>query len=77
VPGLCGVSRMPYRRFLAWNALGGAMWATGFVILGYLAGSQYKKIEKYANYIGIGLLLAIAAFIAYRVLRSRQRPSTT
>jgi membrane-associated protein len=77
VPGLCGVSKMPYRRFLAWNALGGATWATGFVILGYLAGSQYKQIEKYANYIGIGLLLAIAAFIAYRVLRNRHRPSTT
>ena len=45
--------------------------------LGYLAGSQYKKIEKYANYIGIGLLLAIAAFIGYRVLRSRHRASTT
>jgi undecaprenyl-diphosphatase len=76
VPGLCGVSKMPYRQFLAWNALGGTTWATSFVILGYLAGSQYKKIERYANYIGIALLVAIAAFILYRYLRSKNRPST-
>jgi membrane-associated protein len=77
VPGLCGVSKMPYRRFLAWNALGGTTWATAFVVLGYLAGSQYEKIEKYANYIGIGLLVAIAAFIGYRVWKGRRpHPST-
>jgi membrane-associated protein len=77
VPGLCGVSQMPYRKFLAWNALGGATWASAFVVLGYLAGSQYKKIEKYANYIGIVLLVAIAAFIIYKVMRNRHRPQAT
>jgi membrane-associated protein len=70
IPGLAGMGRLPYRKFLAWNALGGALWASGFVILGYLAGSQYKRIEQYANYVGIALLLVIIAFFVVRGRRN-------
>jgi membrane protein DedA with SNARE-associated domain len=34
VPALAGMSRMPYRTFLPWNAAGGLIWAPGFVLLG-------------------------------------------
>src|SRR4051794_21729534 len=71
VPGLAGMSRLPYGRFLAWNVAGGLAWASGFVLLGYLAGSQYKRIEQYANYIGLALLLAIAITVYLRHRRSR------
>lgn len=71
VPGMAGMSHIRYGRFLAWNVLGGAVWATAFVILGYLAGSQYKQIEHYANYIGLGLLIAIAAFLFVRHRRAK------
>ena len=36
VPGLAGMSRMAYPRFLAWNALGGLLWGGGCVILGFV-----------------------------------------
>lgn len=75
VPGLAGMSRIPYGRFFAWNAAGGLVWASAFVILGYLAGSQYKTIEHYANYIGLALLLGIGAFIYLRH-RRRQKSDT-
>ena len=74
IPGLAGMGRLPYRTFLAWNALGGTLWATGFVTLGYLAGSQYKRIERYANYIGLALLAAIAVFLAIRRWRGKRHP---
>jgi membrane-associated protein len=73
VPGLAGMSRLPYGRFLAWNALGGATWATAFVVLGYLAGSQYQRIERGANYFGLGLLAAIVAFLVVRRRLRRKR----
>ncbi len=38
VPGFSGMSRIPYSTFLAWNAAGGALWASAFVLLGYAAG---------------------------------------
>jgi len=81
VPGMARMAPMPYaRRFLPWNVLGGALWAAGFVVLGYLAGSQYKTIEHYANYLGLALLVAIAAFFFLRHRREQrqdQQPVST
>jgi undecaprenyl-diphosphatase len=71
VPGMAGMSRIDYRRFLAWNALGGLLWASAFVILGYLAGSQYTRIEHYANYIGLALLVGIGSLLYLRHRRDQ------
>jgi undecaprenyl-diphosphatase len=76
VPGMAGMARIHYGRFLAWNALGGAVWAAAFVILGYLAGSQYKTIEHYANYIGLGLLASIGVFLFVRNRRQQAGANT-
>ncbi|MCU1692722.1 MAG: associated protein [Frankiales bacterium] len=72
VPGLAGLSGMPYRRFLVWNALGGLVWGGGFTLLGYLAGDSYERLEK-----GIGrgsavltALLVLAALTLWH--RSRR-----
>jgi len=72
VPGMAGMSRLHYGRFLAWNVLGGVLWATAFVVLGYLAGSQYQRLEHYANLIGLALLVAIAAFLVVRHRRAKR-----
>jgi undecaprenyl-diphosphatase len=66
VPGMAGMAGMRYRTFLPWNFLGGASWATAFVVLGYLAGSQYERIERYATYVGLALLAAVIAFLVIR-----------
>jgi undecaprenyl-diphosphatase len=70
VPGMAGLSGLRYRVFLAWNALGGLCWGVGFVLVGYGAGSQYQRIERYANYIGIALLVVIAAYFYLRHRRN-------
>lgn len=54
VPGLAGLSGMPYRRFLVFNAAGGVLWGVGFSLLGYLAGDSYARLEK-----GIGRTSAV------------------
>lgn len=73
VPGMAGMAHMPYRRFLPWNVLGGASWASAFVVLGYLAGSQYHRVEQYANYIGLGLLAAVVGFFVIRHRRAARQ----
>jgi len=72
VPGMAGMSNLHYGRFLAWNAIGGLLWASAFVILGYLAGSQYQRLEHYANLIGLALLVAIAVFVFIRYRRNKR-----
>lgn len=66
VPGMAGMARMPYRQFLPWNVVGGATWATAFVALGYLAGNQYHRLERYANYAGLALLVVVAGVLVLR-----------
>lgn len=72
IPGMAGMARMPYStRFLPWNVLGGSLWAGAFVILGFLAGSQYQRVERYANYIGLALLVGIGVFLFVRHRRAQ------
>lgn len=45
-PGLAGMSALPYRRFLVFNAIGAVIWGGGVVLLGYAAGDSYAKVER-------------------------------
>jgi len=73
VPGLCGTSRMPYRTFLLWNAIGGITWATGYTLLGFLAGSAWQKVEHYTSVVSYGLLGAIVVVIVGVVVFKHRR----
>jgi membrane-associated protein len=71
MPGLAGTSKMPYRRFLAFNALGGLIWAAGFTVLGFLAGASYEKVQKVAGtaseiFLGLVVLLVIVLVVRRR-----------
>ena len=73
MPGLAGMSKMHYQRFLIANALGGLVWGIGFTLLGYYAGNALTKIEKQASWIGIiVLILVVAAFITAHLLKKRR-----
>ncbi len=71
VPGMSGMSGIPYGSFLAWNAAGGLIWATAFVLLGYAAGSQYERVAHNGTLAGLILLAIIAVVVAVKVVRSR------
>ncbi len=76
MPGLAGMSKMHYRRFLIANALGGLIWGVSFTLLGYFAGSALTRIEKYASWLGLTLLiLMIGAFVTFHFLRKRREAS--
>ncbi len=49
VPAIAGLSRMPYRTFLLWNAAGAAVWAPGFIVLVYGAGSSYDRVATWVG----------------------------
>ena len=70
-PGLCGMSGMPYRRFLLFNALGGIGWGTAMCVLGYVAGKSYQRVESSLGAFGAVLLLLFA--VAGVVLWHRSR----
>jgi membrane-associated protein len=77
MPALAGVAQMPYRRFLVANAAGGIVWGVATVLLGYLAGNSYERVEK-AFGRGAALALAVvlvALAVAWAVRRRRAERS--
>jgi membrane protein DedA with SNARE-associated domain/membrane-associated phospholipid phosphatase len=78
VPGLAGMSKVHYPSFLAYNVAGGVLWGGGFVILGYVAGASYARVEQVASRVGLGLLaLAVLSIVLSRVLRRLGQRSTS
>ncbi|HUX04348.1 MAG TPA: DedA family protein [Acidimicrobiales bacterium] len=73
MPGLAGMSKMHYRRFLIANALGGIVWGVGYALLGYFAGSALSTIESYASWLGIILLILVFALLTALHFRRRRR----
>ncbi|NUP58035.1 MAG: DedA family protein [Pseudarthrobacter sp.] len=77
MPALAGTSRMPYGRFLAFNAAGGVAWGTGFVLLGFLAGNSYEAVAQAAGrdiaVVIAGLVVAGLVAWHFRTRRRRQR----
>ena len=65
MPALAGASGMPYRTFLIWNATGGIIWGTLFVVLGHVAGRSYKAVE---STVGRGLAIGVAAIVVVAVV---------
>jgi membrane protein DedA with SNARE-associated domain len=64
---LAGINRMPWRRFLFWNALGGIAWATSVGLLAYWLGPTAEKVFRTVGLAGVALVaVALVAFMLWR-----------
>ncbi len=71
---LAGATRMPWRSFVLWNALGGICWATAIGLLAYFLGhSAGNAIKAFGIYgLAAALLAAVGFLLAHR--RHRRQP---
>ena len=74
---IAGIAKMHWLRFLAFNALGAALWVGTWVSIGYFAGQHittiYDYITRYSFYALIALAVALAVWIGLRVRAARKR----
>src|ERR1700722_6204445 len=65
---LAGATRMNWRSFVLWNALGGVCWATGIGLLAYFLGNAAgNAIEAFGIYGLVAVVLAaVVFFVAHR-----------
>jgi membrane protein DedA with SNARE-associated domain len=75
MPGLAGMSRMPYGRFLVFNAAGGLVWGVGVTLLGYFAGASYDGLAHLLGQISalLAVLVVSGALIAWWRYRRRSK----
>ncbi len=74
---IAGIMRMPWWRFVVFNALGAALWVGVWASLGYLAGDHitaiYRTVTSYLLYVLIAVGAIIAALFIRQVIRHRRR----
>jgi membrane protein DedA with SNARE-associated domain len=74
---IAGISAMRWPSFVAFNALGAALWVAVWTTVGYVSGSHietiYNDAKRYEVYLAITVGILIVAYIARRVWRRRQR----
>ncbi|MGW2099521.1 DedA family protein [Streptomyces olivaceoviridis] len=75
---IAGTTGMHWRRFLAFNALGAALWVGLWTTLAYLAGSHitaiYDEIRRYQLYVLVAVAVLLAAFVVRHLARRRREP---
>jgi len=74
IPGMAGMSRLPYlRTFLPWNVAGGVVWGGGCVLLGYAFSASLATISSYLTWGPIVIIVVLlAGWLAFRLLRRRR-----
>jgi undecaprenyl-diphosphatase len=72
---LAGANRMPWRRFLLWNALGGIAWATTVGALAYVLGRSASGSLGAIGFVGLGV--AAVVFLLVRLRRRLRGQSRT
>lgn len=55
-PVVAGAGKMNYKRFVAFNLVGGVLWAIGVTLAGYYLGSLIPNVDKYLLPI-VGLII--------------------
>jgi membrane-associated protein len=74
VPFVAGVAEMPYRRFVTFNVVGGVLWVTGLIALGYFIGATPlgEKLHRVILVVIAVSLLPLAGS-AYKIWRQNRR----
>jgi len=75
---LAGVLRMPWKRFLAFNFMGAAVWVSVISCAGYFFGRHWERLEREMKRFDLGValvVLLVAAFIWWRNRRANNRAS--
>jgi membrane protein DedA with SNARE-associated domain len=65
---VAGTSRMPWGRFSLYNALGGTLWATAAVSLGYFLWASISLVEHWAGRVSLSLIAVLAVALLLRWL---------
>jgi membrane protein DedA with SNARE-associated domain len=67
---LAGVGQMEWKRFLAWNAAGGVVWATIFGLLGFYGQKAFERLSTPIN-VSLGVIGLVGIVVFTLLLRRR------
>ena len=82
IPGLrqangivAGISELRWSTFVAFNALGAALWTTAWTVTGYFGGNHvntiYNAATRYSVVVAIAVAALLGAYVGQRLIRER------
>ncbi|HND51527.1 MAG TPA: DedA family protein [Pirellulaceae bacterium] len=69
-PFVAGVGSMSYRRFLAYNVIGGLIWVVGFTLAGYWFG-QWPAVKRNFGLVIIGIIVISVLPAVFEFFRAK------
>jgi membrane-associated protein len=78
VPVVAGVAQMRYRRFAAYNAVGGALWVLSMTLLGFGLGNSIPNLDRHIEkvIIIVVFLSLLPGLVEYLKSRRARTPAT-
>jgi len=75
IPSMAGMSGMHYRTFVLWNAIGGILWGSGCILLGWAFASALHRVEQYLTWAPIAILgiMVVIGVVVHRRRRQVKR----
>ncbi len=58
-PIVAGIGKMDYSTFLAYNVIGGVLWAIGLTLAGYILGAVIPNLDKYLHIV-VGIIIVVS-----------------
>ena len=73
-PIVAGAAEMPYRRFVAYNVVGGFLWVFSMILAGYFLGRAIPDLDKHIEWVVlIVVLLSLVPIVVEFVKARRER----
>lgn len=71
-PVVAGAGKMPRKKFMFYNIIGGVIWGGGMSLLGYTIGGKIPHLDKYIEVVIIGVMV-ISLMLAFgHVLKDKK-----
>ena len=70
-PPVAGAAKMRYRRYLAYDIIGGFLWVWSMVLVGYTLGRTVPNVDKKIHYIIAGVIVVSLIPAAYQAWKAR------
>jgi membrane-associated protein len=72
-PAVAGAAHMKYRRYLAYDVMGGVLWVWSMILAGYFLSSAIPDITKHIHLVIVVVILLSVLPVVIEIVRNRRR----
>lgn len=69
LPALAGAVNIEKRQFISYVSLGGTIWISGLMTLGYVLGHKFPQLLNYTHYILLGIVVFASVPVAWQLIQ--------